>query len=544
MLALGAGVTCAVAQYAPFPTIDSLDINNIHASVLVHGDMWWDPNDHTPYSYKYASPAARCYLAGTNKNVNFAGGLWMSGFDAGNSLHVTSQTYRQDGCDYWPGPLETSTPIDYASSQKWAKIWKVNGSDVTYFNSLSTHTTANTPPSILTWPGNGNVHAAGNGGASLTVTHEMAPFVDLNSNGIYEPLQGEYPDFKGDQALWYIFNDNGPTHRPPSATFLGVEIRAMSYGYNRGTLLDNVVYYDYTIVNRSTTDYHNMRIGLFDDADLGWYFDDFMGFDSSRRLGILYNGTNNDGQGGGHPVGSFGERPPMTGVTLVSIPGDTETDIVPAGGFVYYFNDLSTVGNPLSADTVIDGYLRGKTYGFWSVDSPFVMYNPYDVTGDPAYSDQISECSSNNIPGDRRFVLSTNDFDLPAGSSQHIVIAMVITDTGVGGCPNTSFARIREVSDTAWASYRNPPTSLHKNMLTTGPTEIKSWPNPARDRLFISVGDNGTISVYNAMGQVMDVPAVWNGVRYEVDISKLPKGLYNAVYRNGKAQGGHKFLKE
>ena len=28
---------------APFPTMDSININKINATVLVHGDMWWNP---------------------------------------------------------------------------------------------------------------------------------------------------------------------------------------------------------------------------------------------------------------------------------------------------------------------------------------------------------------------------------------------------------------------------------------------------------------------------------------------------------------------
>ena len=266
------GSAYMASAQAAFPTIDSVSINNISATVLVHGDMFWNP----------ALEVAACeFPKGSGKSINFASALWMSGYDGGNNLHVAAQTYRQNGNDYWPGPLDSSDTLTYATSHDWAKIWKVNRTDIQYFQSLTTHTTTNTPANILTWPGKGNTHARGDGGDSLTVTTDMAPFLDLNSNGIYEPLLGEYPDVKGDQALWWVFSDNGPAHTETNGKPLGVEIHAMAFAYNRGTLIDNVVYFDYTVTNKSANNYSNFRLALFDDIDLGYYQDDFIGYDST-----------------------------------------------------------------------------------------------------------------------------------------------------------------------------------------------------------------------------------------------------------------------
>jgi hypothetical protein len=229
-----------------FSTIDSVDINNISASVLAHGDLWWNGDTVTSFLPKCFFPK------GTNKPINLVGTLWMSAYDAGNDLHTAAQTYRiHREIEYWPGPLDAADTLTYATSEKWAKIWKVNRTDIQYFQSLTTHTTSNTPAAILTWPAKGNANAQGNAGAALTITDDMAPFADLNGNGIYEPLLGEYPDVPGDQALWWVFSDNGPTHSLTHGRPLGVEVHAMAYAYRRGTLIDNVIYYDYNIVNKS-----------------------------------------------------------------------------------------------------------------------------------------------------------------------------------------------------------------------------------------------------------------------------------------------------
>src|SRR5437660_1331362 len=111
LFAMISGSICADAQ-APFPTADVIDINNISARLLVHGDMFWDPG---------VGSAACEFPKGSGKNINFTSALWMSGYDAAGQLHVAAQTYRQDGNDYWPGPLDAADTLTYHTSHDWAK---------------------------------------------------------------------------------------------------------------------------------------------------------------------------------------------------------------------------------------------------------------------------------------------------------------------------------------------------------------------------------------------------------------------------------------
>jgi hypothetical protein len=82
------------------------------------------------------------------------------------------------------------------------KIWKVSYTDInnfiTAFNSGSVVAT----PDMLTWP----AHGSGNNSRNL------APFVDYNGDGIYNPNDGDYPKIKGDQTLYFIFNDKLAAH--------------------------------------------------------------------------------------------------------------------------------------------------------------------------------------------------------------------------------------------------------------------------------------------------------------------------------------------
>ena len=540
-----ASFTVSFAQI-PFPNYDTISANNISTRIMVHGDMFWDiPDGVADCHFPRHSPAS----------MNFASALWMSGYDAGNNLHIASQMYRQNGNDYWPGPLIGDT-ITYAVSQEWANIWKVNASDITTFLGLSVHTVANTPPSILSWPGNGNIYATGNGGIPLTVSGDMAPFADLNGNGIYEPLQGEYPAIRGDQALWWVFNDHGPSHNCSGGRPLGIEVHAMAYEYNRGTALDNVLYFDYNLTNKSTNSYSNFRLAQWDDVDLGWYLDDYIGFDSTWRLGIGYNGTNDDGAGGGHPVNSYGLYPPAMGITMIVLPGDAGSTIVPAGSFTYFNNDASIIGNP-TVDTQFNNYMRSKLLnGQHFTDDyagPGILTKGYGsgpntnyvFTGNPFDTSQWSECRSNNNPSDRRFVIATNDFTLAAGGTQHLVFALIAVDSA-GGCPVFDNTSIKNLADTAWQGYHNPPPSTAVNNIAAQGT-FNIYPVPAHDKLFIDVGSalsEATINVYNTLGQLMSVAYEKDSKKYTVDVSQIPPGVYNVLYKSRTLRRSMAFVKQ
>jgi hypothetical protein len=532
---------------APFSTIDYVDINNINAAVLVHGDMWWNP----------ALQIAQCeFPKGSGHDISFTGSLWMSGYDAGNNLHVSAQMYRQTGNDYWPGPLDANDSLTYLSSQGWAKIWKVNESDIVAFIGTATHTTTNTPTDILTWPAKGNPYAQGGFSTALTISQDMAPFVDVNNDGIYNPLQGDYPAIKGDQALWWVFSDNGPTHTQTNGIPLKVEIHAMAYAYSRGTLIDNVVYYEYTIFNRSPNNYTNYRIGQFADMDLGYAFDDYIGFDSSYRMGIDYNGNPFDGTG---QVNSYDTMIPTAGVTMIVLPGDNPpATFVPAGSFIFFNNDYSALGNPVSPGEY-SNYLRSmwrdsshvvddfQGYGIPSNGTGTGPNTNYVFPGDPSDTSKWSECSSQNPPGDRRFIITSNDFTLNAGASEKVVMALVTTNPMLhNGCPSTSFDSIKVVADTAWNIYFNPLPALSVSNLVNQNSQIRIYPNPAHDKIFIETNGmvSGQLVIYNTMGQAVNAMPNMHQSKTQVDIAGLPGGVYYILYRDATEQKAITFIKE
>lgn len=526
--------------------IEFVDINNINASVLSRGELWFHPGTLMP----------QCeFPKNSGKHVAFGAAPWIGGYDNNNVLHVSAQTYRQEGNDYWPGPLNTNDTLDAGTSAIWDKIWKIHKTDITHFQSQSTHTLANTPQVILEWPAKNNPYAKGQNGASLTITEEMAPFTDVNQDGKYNPLDGDYPDIKGDQALWWIFSDNGPAHNNTNGKPLKVEFHAMAYAYKNNTTADNIVFYEYTLHNKSSDNYRQFRLGIWNDADLGYFEDDYIGFDSARRLGYIYNGNPSDGTGGGE---SYGSTPPIAGITFLEMPGDDATTKKPVGSFIYYNNNTSPLGNPL-ADTEYNHYLRSRFRLGTHLKNDFKGYKQpstgtgigpdadYVFPGDPADTSQWSECSSGNTPGDRRMVFSTSDYVFNAGTKTKIIFALVITDRGANhACDNIDITDIKKVADSAWKVHVNPPNTGVRN-IAQNRIGLKAYPNPANEKLYVELPagnhKNAELRIYDVMGR--NITPVFTGVNniIEVATEMLPAGVYRLLYSDSEIQGTAMFTK-
>lgn len=521
LLYAGAGIS-----QTAFTTRDSLDINKLNALALVHGDMWWDPRPSVQAGHLF-------FPNGTTKGLSTASAIWMSGYDGSGQLHTSAQTYRQTGNDFWPGPLNSSDTLTYATCTDWAKIWKVNRTDIYHFQHLTVKDATTTPAAIWTWPAKGNAHAQGAGGAALTITEDMAPFIDLNMNGIYEPNLGDYPDIKGDQALWWVFSDNGPAHSETNGKPLGIQVHAMAYAYNRGTLIDNVVYYEFMIQNKSVNNYSNFRVGQFMDVDLGHFGDDYIGFDSGRSMGYCYNGANADLV--------YGEAIPMEGLILLS--ARSSATAARAGSFMYYNNDNSIIGNP-HVDTEYSNYMRSKTRegvhasnDYSGPGTPSRGYGPgpevkFVYTGTPADITTWSECGAGNIAGDRRMVLSSDDLVLNAGGNATFIIALAVADVDTNQACGDSITldHLAEVADTAIRVFNGPLSPLPDVGIANVPgiPGLHVYPNPAHDKLYLAA-DNGTIDavvIYNSIGQVMNVEHQNAGGKHIANIALLPAGMY------------------
>jgi hypothetical protein len=457
-----------------------LDINNVRARLMTGGDMWWNLG---------TSAAAYEIPKNSGKTSQFAASCWIGGYDKQGQLKVAAQTYRQDGNDYWPGALNSLGKISPDTCESWDRFWKVNKSTINQFIQMyklvgQDIVDVNAYPqfaAITQWPASGNKHATGADQITklgLNANFSYAPFKDLNGNGIYEPDQGEYPVLESngvqsipDQFIWWVFNDAGNVKQQSLTAAIGVEVQTTAFAFATQDFLNDATFCNYRVINRGALTIDSTYLAVWDDCDLGYYLDDFIGCDTSRGLGIQYNATNDDGGSAGHPGQSYGLNPPQVGLDFFQGPlriihRSSGTDTFKRLGmtnFTYYNNDGSTIGNPTNgiqiynymtgsirngqrfSDDFIGPCIPSKGYGTGPV-SNFVFW------GDPGDNTQWSECACCNNPGDRRFIFSSGPFQLLPGAINDITFGCIWAK-GAGGCGATNFKAIRSIDDQAQALF-------------------------------------------------------------------------------------------
>jgi hypothetical protein len=487
-------------------TQTEIKLNNVRTRILTCGDMWWDVNSNPKYEVPKGSGSYAC----------FAGSLWFGGY-VNNQLRISAMTYRQNGIDFWPGPLDPATAdVDAATCTAYDKHWRFNRAEVDEFYNKYAAATAGNPAATLDpsysmpawirdYPGSAPTNYDS---LNDNLFNYLAPFTDVNDNHIYEPDQGDYPRYNvtsekvgqgnckhylfGDETLFWVFNDKGNNHTESgSVASIGVEIRAQGFEFATSDVLNDMTFYNFEIINRSTNRLDSTYFAVWVDADLGYYNDDYVGCDVVRGLGYIYNGDNNDENGNG--VIGYGQKLPALGCDFFQGPnadvgdgidndrdscvdctfyitdaGVTRTDsIIPdyvlpepisMSKFVPYNNDFNAkTGNPTTTGNGIQ-YYRYMT-GSWK-DGTLMRYDGhtgtdltttypqcaylypgdsdplgYGIGGSPsnpipaAQHPVWTENTAANSPGDRRFLQSAGEFTLDPGAVNIITFGMPFVRT-------------------------------------------------------------------------------------------------------------------
>lgn len=522
---------------------ENLDINLFKAAHMVHGDMWYNTVTSTP---------ACEYPKGSGKHANFMSSIWMGGFDASHTLKGAATMYRSAGVDYYPGPLDSSGKCTAGSSSEWAKIWKVNASTIQEFR-LAYETggasaiTAAKYDVIKEWPAVGNIYAVGATGTSLSAllsttvdVNGYAPFVDVNGDKLYNWKDGDYPKIKGDQMLWWIFNDNTNTHLQSKTGPMGLEIQVSAYAYSRGSAVDRMMFYEYKVLNRSNTAYDNFVFSLFSDADLGYPFDDALAVDSNRRMVVEFN-PNADAPNGAN---SYGSNPPLAALSLAEMPGDIyPSGMQKVGGFAYFKN---TPAGPIRAPKDMVSFYNYMTG--YNADGDPITY-VYSLNRELYNLNAVwNPCDSPSmLSADRRYIVSTKPYTFLAKSAIKVGMVFMATDTNTHTCPDLKLKEIKDLADTAWVVYWNPlPLGIEAANLVSN--NFKLYPNPAKSILYVQTNgitnNQEQLKIVDALGKSISVAMTHNGTTYEINIGSLASGMYVVVYFDGSTMSTQRFVKE
>ena len=469
-----AGCTRTTAQ------ID-LNINNVRARLRSGGDMWWDGDDA-----KYEIPKIEPGSGTISLHSIFAGALWFGGIDAGGQLKVAAQTYRDIGDDFWTGPLDDNASIDASDCAFWDTHFKVTRAEVDSFL-----TTGNASDAIKNWPAKGNTIEIR--GTSKFIDRDLAPYVDMNANGIYDPegdaddVTGwhDYPKYDikkefncknedmlfGDQTIYWIINDKGNIHSQSGAEPIGLEIQCQAFGFATSDEVNNMTFYDYTINNQSTVAISEFYMAQWVDTDVGNYDDDYVGCDVTRGLGFCYNGDSDD-----DGILGYGSPPPAVGFDFFRGPIadigdgidndkdgtiDEDGEQIIMSNFTYFNRDRTVRGDP-EKSTDFYGYMEGKwkdgtciTRGGNGYGGSECVNYMFPWTTDPDYpGDDWSEDTEGNPPADRRLVQSAGPFTLAPGALNKITIGVVWARASSGD-QLTSVELMKAADDKAQALFDN-----------------------------------------------------------------------------------------
>ena len=515
----------------------NLQLNNVRARIDGTGGALW--LDRAGGFSAYEVPK-RNNVDDPKYTSIYSGALWMGGTDVNGQIKIAGVTFRS-GNDFWPGPLDrTTAEVSPAECSVFDQYWGVSRSQV---NEFVAHYECSQDPNcdvslefpgyqipdaIREWPAKGNVVQKGGAGPTYDVTEHLAPFFDRDGDDFYDPDAGDYPKYDligdidcrttrdirlfGDTTIWFVFNDKGNVHTETGGPSIGMEIRGQAFAFATNDEVNNMTFYNYEMINRSTFTLTNTYFGQWVDADLGDAADDFVGCDASRGLGFCYNGKTTDDDNPGNGSLGYGATPPAIGVDffegpfadndgvdnpLTQVVADAlDSNGIPYNGlgigygdgiidnerygmkkFVYYNIGGGNQGDP---NTALDYY--NYLQGVWKDGSQMVWGgNGSFTTGGtvpadllfPGESDPllwstrgVTVPTSNwsefngaagggaNDPGDRRFLESAGPFVLEPGAVNDLTVG-VVWARAVSGDNLASIGALKVADDKAQSLFDN-----------------------------------------------------------------------------------------
>jgi hypothetical protein len=499
--------------------ITSLSANNAEAIVSDVGVLF--NNISTGYG-GYEIPS------GSGINAIYQASMWFGGNDVNDQLHMALPGfYGSNGQDMWPGALDTlGTANPVAPNPLNGTLWTVTRQELNYHLSNYAQPGYVPPMGIINWPAHGDV--------TQGQAFYLAPFVDLDSDGTYEPLDGDYPCIKGDVSTYVILHDKGGVHGSGSNP-IGIEQHFMFYQYSTNDLLNDVTFIDTKIINRGTMTLGNFENSFFIDSDLGNYLDDFLGCDSTRNVMYFYNADNLDESNGG--VLGYGANPPAIGLVCLS------HDITSVRSF--------SNGSPVTGDPSNPTQTMNVMHGFDLFGAPILdnnnMPTKFEYNGDPNVNGSWSEYGQGNPGSDRRGLMSVNTDVLLPSTPYSMTYAMVFAQ---GSDHLNSVTELLSAVDEVQARYDNGDfDGCYQATLGLEVQESLSfaiYPNPNQGNFHVDLSNlsgDCTVQLIDMSGRILHEEVFSSGQLEEI-VTTAQAGVYVVKVTSGRGDATQRVVIE
>lgn len=413
-LSVGADGQAAAQSFDP-PTVGDceegeaqafLDTGEVRAKILNTGGLFW--NGGQPV---YEVPK------GEGAHSIFTTDFLIAGLVDGD-LRMAGSTYGP--FEFWPGPIpeDGTAPVACHRFDYIREVRRTGGEFPGPVHGLT--------GDIDNWP-----------------VDLGAPYVDRNGQPGYQPEEGDHPEIVGDQMLWWIMNDRGNLHRRTHVPPLGIEVRASAFAFDAVGAPGRATFYRYRIRNRHDRPIRAAYVGLMNDVDLGAFFDDYVGSDTTTGTAYFYNADNFDDIG--EDRDGYGTAPPAIGFTVIKRPestidvgsGECSYEDGKSQGFTSHVHYIGGAGVQSDPDNAADFY--NYFQGLWLDGLPVTFGGngresgeptKFFFPGDPVASAFWSELNPDGSgrptdPADRRSIAGLGPFCLGAGDETEVVFAIV-----------------------------------------------------------------------------------------------------------------------
>jgi hypothetical protein len=384
-----------------------------------------------------------------------------------------------------------------------------------------------------------------------------APYIDVNNNGMYDPGVDSIGIRNAAQVLFACITDGFPgTHTIGEGFGGGIvypslmsQIAWTAWCYDKSYLSD-IQFMKWVIVNKGNNRWDSTYFSIVCDPDLGDANDDYIGCDTSRKLGFCYNADNNDPQ--------YGANPPSSGMIFHKSPkGMTSFNFFTNTGSTPPPCESDPNGEPIPAYHMMQGLKKDRSNFMNPLTVPPVP-TKFVYTGDPEtntgwteYKGSVQNCGGNNgtiisvnPPGDRRFIFSSGALNYSVNQGDTVIIyASQLIARGTSNL--NSVTALKSLANTAWDFYNSGFTVGIKTISEKIPADFylyQNYPNPFNPVTKIkfdipslsfpnaSIGNPVQLKVFDITGREVAV-LVNEQLRpgtYEVtfDGSNYPSGTY------------------
>ncbi len=395
-----------------------------------------------------------------------------------------------------------------------------------------------------------------------------APYVDINNNGVYEQ-NIDTPGVKNAQQTIFICMTDGFTYsHDPAEGFSGgtypikAEMRLTAWGYSLAAYAD-MQFLKFEIINKNDTAWNQVFMGIVADPDIGNGNDDYIGCDTSRKLGFCYNSQNFDGTG--NPP-TYGLNPPAAGIVLLK--GCVNESVNPPVDLnMSSFNFFTNTGSggiiceqdPSVPEEAYQFLMGNKKDGSPYIDPLIIPQkqvkfcypgDPETAVGWTEYRGSVQNCGGPNgttitinPSGDRRFIigLGSNDFTINPGDTQNVIICQMIAR---GTFYWNAVTKLKLLADIARNFYNSGFVIGINNISSSVPdnyTLAQNYPNPFNPvtKIKFEIPENSkskmgdgivTLMVYDLLGKEIKtlvnerlMPGTYEA---EFDGSNCPSGIY------------------